>query len=367
MVVGTLASGVFLVVSVAAFRKHSGDEWRERASGAGGFALWVETTSPPNRTNTPAAADDVLGLGAPRRQFGQIVPLRVGAGDDASCFNLNSVARPRLLATDAAVLARLGAFPIKQVMAGCGKNWNTLGGGATMRAFVDETTLLWVLKKQLGDRLVYQDEWGRDFPLEIAGTLDASVFQGSLVVDEARFLQHYPSAAGPRLFLLESAADPAAGRALLQQALADQGAMVQTTRERLAAFHAVENTYLTIFQLLGGLGVILGSAGLGLVTARNLLDRRHEFAILHTVGVPAAVTRRVVLLETAQFIRWGLGIGMLAAVVAILPALAAGTTAQPLAWIALLGVAVAANAWGWSWLGWRRQLRAARQARQEFG
>ena len=365
VVVGSLASGVFLVVSVAAFSKHGGDEWKERGSGAGGFAYWVETTTARHRNNDTRAADDLLDLGAARSHFGRVLPLRVGPGDDASCFNLNSVARPRLLATDVAALAELGAFPIKQVLAGCGKNWNTLREGDGLRAFVDETTLMWVLKKKLGERLLYQDEWGREFPVEIAGTLDGTVFQGSLVVDETRFLKHYPAAEGPRLFLVEGA-DLAEGRARLQQALADQGAVVTSTAERLAAFHGVENTYIAIFHLLGGLGVLVGSAGLGLVTARNLLERRYEFAILRTLGVPGEIARRVVLLEVGQFIRWGLGIGLLAAIVAILPTLSVGGIAKSLAGIAVLVSMIAANAWFWSWLGYRRQIRSALSAPQEF-
>jgi len=367
VVVGSLASGVFLVVAVAAFRKHDGDAWKARDSGAGGFGLWVETTHPANRGNAGKAAEEVLDLGPARNHFGGVQALRIGPGDDASCFNLNSVARPRLLATDVAALAKLGAFPIKQVLAGCAKSWDCLRDGEVTRAFVDETTLLWVLKKQLGERIIYQDEWGHDFPVELAGTLDGTVFQGSLVVDEARFLQHYPSAEGPRLFLLESDADPAAGRAELQRVLADQGATVSSTSERLAAFNGVENTYIAIFHLLGGLGVLVGSAGLGLLTARNLHERRYEFAILHTLGVPGEVSRRVVLVEVGQFIRWGLGIGLLAALVAIVPALSAGGIAKSPAWIGLLVAAIAANAWLWSWLGYRRQIRSALSAAQEFG
>jgi ABC-type lipoprotein release transport system permease subunit len=367
VVVGSLASAVFLVVAVAAFRKTGGADWQQRGSGAGGFAFWVETTRALTRGNRPQAADDLLELGAARAQFGRVLPLRVGPGDDASCFNLNSVSRPRLLATDTATLATLGAFPIKQVVAGCSKNWNCLREGAVMRAFVDETTLLWVLKKKLGERLVYQDEWGREFPVELAGTLDGSVFQGCLVVDEARFLQHYPGAGGARVFLLESSAGLAAGRATLQQVLAEQGATVATTGERLAAFHGVENTYIAIFHLLGGLGVLVGSAGLGLVTARNLQERRYEFAILHALGVPGAVTRRVVLHEVAQCLCWGLGIGLLAALVALMPTLSAGAIANSLAWIGLLVVAIAANAWLWSWLGYRRHIRDALSATREFG
>ncbi len=110
-----------------------------------------------------------------------------------------------------------------------------------MRAFVDESTLLWVLKKKLGEQVVYQDEWGREFPVEIAGTLDGTVFQGSFVVDEARFLEHYPSAGGARVLLVESGPDIEAGRAVLQRSLADIGGSVTSTRERLEAFNGVEN------------------------------------------------------------------------------------------------------------------------------
>ena len=367
VVVGSLASGVFLVVAVAAFHKHDGDAWQQRESGAGGFAWWVETTRAVSRGNASPAPDDVLELGTARARFGRVLALRVGPGDDASCFNLNSVARPRLLATDVAALAKLGAFPIKQVLPGCAKSWDCLRGGPLLRAFVDETTLLWVLKKHLGEHVMYRDEWGGEFPVELAGTLDGTVFQGSLVVDEAGLLQHYPSADGARLFLLENAAVAApAGRAELQRALADEGATVTSTRERLAAFNAVENTYLAIFHLLGGLGVLVGSAGLGLLTARNLHARRYEFAILHTLGMPAAVARRVVFGEAGQIIRWGLGIGVLAALVAILPSLSTASMARSLGWIALLVALIAANAWGWSWLGYHRQLRHASAAALEY-
>ena len=359
VVVGCLASGVFLVVAVAAFRKHDGDAWQQRDSGSGGFAWWVETTRAATRSSASQAADDVLELGAVRADFGRVLPMRIGPGDDASCFNLNSVARPRLLATNVATLAKLGAFPIKQVLPGYAKSWDCLRGGPVLRAFVDETTLLWVLKKKLGEQIIYQDEWGCEFPVELSGTLDGSVFQGCLVVDEPGLLIHYPSAEGPRLFLFESSNASAAGRAELQIALADAGASVTSTRERLAAFNSVENTYLAIFHLLGGLGVLVGSAGLGLLTASNLHARRYEFAILHTLGVPTAVTRRVVLSEVAQFICWGLSIGMLAALIAILPMLSAGSMLKSLGWTAVLVAAIAANAWGCSWLGYRRQLRRA--------
>jgi hypothetical protein len=83
--------------------------------------------------------------------------------------------------------------------------------------------------------------------------------------------------------------------------------------------------------------------------------------------VPGEVARRVVLREVGQFIRWGLGIGLLAALVSILPTLSAAGIAKSLAGIAVLVSLIAANAWFWSWLGYRRQIRSALNASQEFG
>jgi hypothetical protein len=371
VVVGSLACGVFLVVSVAAFRKHRGADWDQRGSGTGGFSYWVETTAAvaSNRMlDGTAVVDDPMDLGDARSEFGLIVPLRVGTGDDASCFNLNQVARPRLLATDVAVLAELGAFPIKAVLDGGARTWKILRDGDCLRAFVDEATLQWVLKKKIGDRIIYQDEWGRDFPVEIAGTLGGTVFQGNLVVDQTGFLRRYPSADGPRVFLVDGTGESGAGLDMLRSALGDRGKVITTTGDRLMAFQEVENSYIRIFNLLGGLGVLIGSAGFGLVTARNLRERRHEFAIFHAIGLPGRITREVVMMEARQHIRWGLGIGSVAALLAILPSLVDGDAGmRAFGWIALWIAMIAANAWAFSWLAFHRQIRSATDAGRESG
>ena len=67
--------------------------------------------------------------------------------------------------------------------------------------------------------------------------------------------------------------------------------------------------------------------------------------------MPARVSRRVVLHEVARFIGWGLGIGVVAALVAILPGVSGGGGVMSFAWVAVLVAVIAANAWFWSWLG----------------
>ncbi|MEC9054212.1 MAG: hypothetical protein VX633_02830, partial [Verrucomicrobiota bacterium] len=357
VVVGTLACGIFLVIAVTAFQKHGGEELAEKGSGTGGFAFWIETTNPINRAADAKKDPDYFEMGDQRNLLGSIRPFRMGVGDDASCFNLNTAARPRLLATDAGAMAERGAFALSAVAEGLAmeKGWKLLkepGDSRVLRAFVDQTTMMWVLKKKVGDRITYQDERGEDFEVEITGTLADSIFQGNMIVDEAAFLRLFPSQEGYRLFLADASGDLDHVRGELQKATADRGSTVTLTRKRLEEFHAVENTYIAIFHVLGGLGLILGSAGLGIVTARNLAERRGEFGVLRTIGIAHRVSRSIIFKEVRSFIGWALVIGLLASVIAILPALDGAPPSRTLLGLGLMVILIALNSLLWAFIGY---------------
>ncbi|MBI5768351.1 MAG: ABC transporter permease [Verrucomicrobia bacterium] len=359
-VIGAIASAVFMVLSVASFRKQVGADWLQRGSGTGGFAFWVETTAPLNlaRDGRTAGFEAFEGAAA---QLGEIVPLRAGTGDNVNCYNLNTTAQPQLVALDTAKLAARGAFHLTGPAAG----WNalrTVTAAGALPAFADETTLMWALKRKVGDVLDYTDENSRTFPVQIAGVLPDSLFQGVLVVDEKLFLEKFPSHAGYTRFLLDAkpGADLAAVRARLETATRDAGGRVQLTREVLAAFHQIENTYIAIFNVLGSLGVVLGSLGLAIVVARNLRERRGEFAVMAAIGLSRPVLARMVAAEFGRLVLWGVGVGAMAAAVAIVPA-AGGLPALPavaLVVTLLLGIVGLNLASGWAIFRWSvRDLR----------
>ena len=93
-----------------------------------------------------------------------------------------------------------------------------------------------------------------------------------------------------------------------------------STAARLAAYHRVENTYLSTFQALGGLGLLLGTLGLGAVLLRNVMERRKELALLRAVGYRPEHLRTMVMAENAYLLIAGTLIGAVSALVAILPA-----------------------------------------------
>jgi len=107
----------------------------------------------------------------------------------------------------------------------------------------------------------------------------------------------------------------------LGRALQDHGLELTSAVDRLNAFNAVQNTYLNTFQMLGALGLLLGSVGLGVVVLRNVLERRGELAVLLAVGFRPRVLRRLVIWEHGALQALGLLLGMVAAWVAVLPVL----------------------------------------------
>jgi ABC-type antimicrobial peptide transport system permease subunit len=281
-------------------------------------------------------------------------------GDNANCFNLNSTTNPQLLAVDSATLAARNAFTMKLPARDRDvSGWNTLrnvGPNDAIPALVDETTLLWALKRKVGDTLAYSDENGRTFDVRIAGTIPDSIFQGYLIVDEQLFLQRFPSNPGYSIFLVD-ARDPKEIEALrgrIETAVRDAGGRVDITRDVLAAFHQIENTYIAIFNVLGSLGVILGSLGLAIVIARNLRERRGEFAVMTAIGIPRPTLARMVFAEFGRLVLWGVAVGVIASVIAVWP----GITALPAAPTVLLVIAmlvgiVALNlACGWAIFRW---------------
>ena len=107
----------------------------------------------------------------------------------------------------------------------------------------------------------------------------------------------------------------------LKDRLFNYGPETQLIQERLHRLKEVENTYLSIFQFLGGLGVILGTFGLLVAIMRNLWERRKEQAILNAIGYSLARLRVLAWKENISLVAWGLSIGFGAGLLGVLPAI----------------------------------------------
>jgi ABC-type antimicrobial peptide transport system permease subunit len=202
-------------------------------------------------------------------------------------------------------------------------------------AVLDYNTATFALHKALGGSIAIENGHGRTVQLQIVGLLSNSIFQGDALVGEAAFLQHFPLVSGYRFFLVDTGAEPPAQvQHALEKTLGDYGFDAESTTERLAAFFAVQNTYLSTFQSLGGLGLLLGTFGLATVQLRNVLERRGELALMRAAGFRRSLLARMVMIENALLLVGGLGLGIVAALVAVLPHWLGGGASVPWLWLA---------------------------------
>jgi putative ABC transport system permease protein len=378
--IALLACGSFVIVAIGVFRLDADLDATRRDSGTGGFALIGESTLPIVKDLNTQAGRDFYALSARQLAGVNVIPLRVREGDVASCLNLNRAQKPRLLGVKPELLA--GRFTFASVAKGLDRHtgWELLRNNGSSRrkealtdqsqfairnsqipsvpAIGDANAIEWAMGKQLGDTTDYTDEQGRPFKVRLVGAVANSILQGSLLIDEAEFTRLFPGESGYRMFLIDAPSNAVAQvSATLSRALQDAGLELTPTTQRLNEFNSVQNTYLGTFQILGGLGLLLGSAGLGVVVLRNVLERRGELGLLLAVGFRRRLLRRLVLSEHGVLLVVGLAIGIAAAAVAVLPAILSPGTQLPYASLALTLAAVLVNGLLWTWLATGYALR----------
>ena len=363
---GLLACGSFLIAAIGVFRLEVSDAVGKRSSGTGGFALLGESSFPIVHDLNSEQGRQFFGLGDRDWAGVRVVPFRVRAGEDASCLNLNRAQRPTLLGVRPEHLNERRAFTFSQVADGHNERnpWLLLNGrepDGSVPAIADAASIQWALGKKVGDVLTYTDERGREFQIRLVAAVANSILQGNVIIAESEFLKRFPSESGYRLFLAD--VDPPQPErindvaALLSRATQDYGLEVIPAARRLAMLNAVQNTYLNTFQVLGGLGLLLGSVGLGVVVLRNVLERRNELALLLAVGLRPRALRWLVVSEHGALLLAGLCIGILSAFVAVLPTVLAPGAELPWRSLGLTLGAVFTSGLLWTWAAAHLALR----------
>ena len=350
--VALVACGVYLVIAVGMYRIGPLDSSQRRDSGTGGFAMYGQSALALLENLDEPAGQVVFGLRPQDLADTAIVPMRLLEGDDASCLNLNRAQKPQLVGVRPELLQSRGAFSFVEtldVQSGL-QGWNLLETpvrpGEAIPAIADQATVIWALGKKLGDTIEYMDERGERFHVKIVGLLGNSILQGNLVIAEEMFEQRFAQISGYRIFLIDVPAERADDlKAMLSSALDGLGMELSLTTDRLAAFNTVQNTYLSIFQALGGLGLMLGSVGLGMMMLRNVLERRSELAVMRAVGFSRRHLWQLLSIEHGYLLAMGLACGMVSALAAVAPRLGPGGQVGTYTWLTVAAVLVSGLTW----------------------
>jgi len=323
-----LALGTFTIVITGANRRTFYGTEQERQSGTGGFLLWTETTIPLlYDLNTPAGRSYFTLDDEPLLRDVSFLQLHRLDGDDASCLNLNQVPQPMLLGVPEKEFDSVGAFRVMNAvpMVDMDYPWKALSQELSpdvIPGLADQTVITWGLGKKVGDTMTYTDESGTELKIKLMAGLDNSIFQGHILISDDLLKQRFPSISGTKVMLVDgsfTSRDEIANR--LEELFADYGMVAMPASQRLAEFNSVENTYLSVFMLLGALGVLIGTIGFRIIVWRNNLERSAELALYLALGFRKKFIRTLLILEYMLILVAGMSLGIFGSLPGILPSL----------------------------------------------
>jgi len=347
--IALIASTTFLVLSISAFRLDPADQSNtDSRNGNGGFVYIGETAFPVYHNISTVHGREGLSIQPDDEKYLEqsnidIVLFRTGGGDNSSCLNLYQTGSPRILGVPVEALKKrrevhYGSFhfakPRESYSVFESSNWSAIQRPVTIDSdgirrvpvIIDANTARYALHLYGGLGDVYELDDGANGMIrcEVVGLLSNSVLQGDILMGEENFLKLFPESVGYQFFLfgLQSRnRQPLDDRTLgiLYNLLGDYGFQGEPTSDRLRKLFAVQNTYLSTFQSLGGIGLLLGIFGLAVIQYRNVLERRKELALLLAIGFSKPRVIMLLLYESFTLLAWGLGLAVLASAFALLP------------------------------------------------
>jgi ABC-type lipoprotein release transport system permease subunit len=343
LTIGLLSAAVFLLIAVESFRRQPDKNIWDKASGSGGFNLICECDIPlydpldhgPGRVDMETQLQSAFGGSGEDERYQRAIDLldrieiemlRLRDGDDASCGNLYQTQRPRVLGVSQQFIMR-GGFRFSRTLAETEAEQNNpwlllhkAWGNGEVPIFCEQDTAQWKFFTDVGGTINLEGDNGKQIVCRLVGTFVNSPFPGELVMADEYFRHVFPRSEGYRFLLIRTPPeDEQFARQVLEMGLRHHGARVVRTSERLGQALGIISAYLTTFQILGALGLLLGVGGLGIVILRNIWERIGELALLRAMGYRWCHLRGLILLEHSLLFVGGVMFGVVSAGVAVIP------------------------------------------------
>ena len=298
----TLALGVFTVFAVGLNRP----DFTHAEQATGGYQYYVDSRVPIHYDlNNPAVRRKLSLQSLPDTT--RFVGFLRHTQDEASCLNLNQVTTPTVLGVDLGEMEPFGLIASATTPSAL---------TSTCRLYLDEESLLWSLKKSVGDTLYYQNDRGQQVPVVIAGSYPTGIFHGNAIMSREDFRQLWPKEVGQEVLLMKSSRPDEAAE-LMATAMSNYGLNLQTTSQRVQMFFEVTETYLIIFLTLGGLGLLLGIFSLMIIVRKNITAHAATIRHFRAMGFSDTLIARLLQGENILVPLYAVVVGATGAVISI--------------------------------------------------
>ena len=301
-----LALGVFTVFAVGLNRP----DFSHETEATGGYQYYVDSRVPIQYDlNNPAVRQELSLESLPDST--QFLGFLRHTQDEASCLNLNLVSTPTVLGVDIAVMKSFG-LSMPDTPAQADSSLFTLHSSL----YIDEESLIWSLKKSVGDTLYYQNDRGETVPVVIAGTYPTGIFHGNAIMSADDFRRLWPKESGIEVLLMKSSRPDEAAE-ILSMAMNEYGLNIQTVGERIRMFFEVTETYLLIFLTLGGLGLLFGIFSLMIIVRKNLTAQTATIRQYRAMGFGDRLIQSLLLRENLLVPLYAVAVGATGSVISI--------------------------------------------------
>ena len=164
-----------------------------------------------------------------------------------------------------------------------------------------------------GDRIRAYDAFANAVNLTVVGVLEQALeFTSGVFVDQETLKAAFPAEERFTAYFFQVApsVDVRALRSDLERVFFAFGLQTIDIREEIGrAFDATQQV-LTLMQAYLGIGLLVGIAGLAVITLRAVVERRQQIGALRAIGFTKRMVLSVFLLEIALITVLGIGIGM---------------------------------------------------------
>ena len=164
-----------------------------------------------------------------------------------------------------------------------------------------------------GDHVRAFDAAGRVVNLTIVGVLEQALqFTSGVFVDQDVVRSVFPAQERYTAYFFQMAptADVGTFRADLERVFFPYGLQTIDIREEIGRAFDASQQVLTLMQAYLGIGLLVGIAGLAVITLRAVVERRTQIGALRAIGFTRRMVLSVFLLEIALIAVLGVGIGV---------------------------------------------------------
>ena len=164
-----------------------------------------------------------------------------------------------------------------------------------------------------GDRIRALDGAGHTVDLTIVGVLEQALqFTSGVFVDQDVVRAVFPAQERytAYFFQMDPTVDVGAFRADLERVFFPYGLQTIDIREEIGRAFDASQQVLTLMEAYLGIGLLVGIAGLAVITLRAVVERRTQIGALRAIGFTRRMVLSVFLLEIALIAVLGVGIGV---------------------------------------------------------